>query len=209
MEAGLSYLREGLSIKRRLKKYDKVLERIGRLRQQNSRVSKGFDIQVKQKGNKAVDIIWTFDETHLSKPYRGTYFLRTDRHDLDDARIWSIYVMLTIVEDAFRCLKSELGLRPNFHHKPDRIEGHLFVTVLAYHLLHYIRYKLNDAGLFHRWPTIKSWLNTHRITTTNLPKKEGGVIHVRYCTTPTLKQQEVYSALKITGVPMRQKKVTT
>jgi len=209
MEAGLSYLREGLSIKRRLKKYDKVLERIGRLRQQNSRVSKGFDIQVKQKGNKAVDIIWTFDETHLSKPYRGTYFLRTDRHDLDDARIWSIYVMLTIVEDAFRCLKSELGLRPNFHHKPDRIEGHLFVTVLAYHLLHYIRYKLNDAGLFHRWPTIKSWLNTHRIITTNLPKKEGGVIHVRYCTTPTLKQQEVYSALKITGVPMRQKKVTT
>ena len=117
--------------------------------------------------------------------------------------------MLTIVEDAFRYLKDELGLRPNFHHKPDRIEGHLFITVLAYHLMHYIRYKLNEAGLFHRWKTIKSWLNTHRILTTSLPKKDGGVIHIRHCTTPTLKQQEVYSALKITNVPLTQRKTTT
>ena len=209
MEKELSYLRDGLSIKRRLKKYDKVLERIGRLRNQHSRVSKGFDIQVKPGGKKAVDITWQFDEKKLGKPYDGSYFLRTDRTDLNDDKIWSIYIMLTIVEDAFRCLKDELGLRPNFHHKPDRIEGHIFVTVLAYHLLHFIRYVLNEAGLFHRWKTIRSWLNTHRIHTTSLPKAEGGVIHIRHCTTPTLKQQEVYSALKITNVPLRQRKTTT
>jgi transposase len=209
MEKELSYLRDGLSIKRRLKKYDKVLERIGRLRQRHSRVSKGFDIEVKQRGENAVHVTWQFDEKKLSKPYDGTYFLRTDRNDLDDEKIWSIYIMLTIVEDAFRCLKDELGLRPNFHHKSARIEGHLFITVLAYHLLHYIRYKLNEAGLFHRWKTIKSWLNTHRRLTTSLPKKDGGVIHLRHCTTPTLKQQEVYSALKITNVPLRQRKTTT
>ena len=145
----------------------------------------------------------------MGKPYDGNYFLRTDRNDLDDEKIWSIYIMLTIVEDAFRCLKDELGLRPNFHHKPDRIDGHIFITVLAYHLLHLIRYKLNEAGLFHRWKTIKSWLNTHRILTTSLPKERGGVIHIRHCTTPTLKQQEVYSALKITNVPLRQRKTTT
>lgn len=209
IEKQLSYLRDGLNKKGRLKKYNKVIERIGRLRQQNRRVSKGFDIQVKQNGENAADITWQFDEKKLSKPYDGSYFLRTDRNDLDDEKIWSIYIMLTIVEDAFRCLKDELGLRPNFHHKSNRIEGHLFVTVLAYHLLHYIRYTLNEEGLFHRWNTIKSWLNTHRIFTTSLPKKDGGVIHIRHCTTPTLKQQEVYSALKITNVPLRQRKTTT
>lgn len=209
MEKELLYLREGLNIKRRLKRYDKVLERIGRLRNQYSRVSRGFDIQVKPGVKNAVDINWQFDEKKLGKPYDGTYFLRTDRNDLDDEKIWSIYIMLTIVEDAFRCLKDELGLRPNFHHKPDRIDGHIFITVLAYHLLHLIRYKLNEAGLFHRWKTIKSWLNTHRILTTSLPKERGGVIHIRHCTTPTLKQQEVYSALKITNVPLRQRKTTT
>ncbi|MES0447642.1 MAG: IS1634 family transposase, partial [Desulfobacterales bacterium] len=194
MEKELLYLREGLNIKRRLKRYDKVLERIGRLRNQYNRVSRGFDIQVKPGVKNAVDINWQFDEKKLGKPYDGTYFLRTDRNDLDDEKIWSIYIMLTIVEDAFRCLKDELGLRPNFHHKPDRIDGHIFITVLAYHLLHLIRYKLNEAGLFHRFKTIKSWLNTHRILTTSLPKERGGVIHIRHCTTPTLKQQEVYSA---------------
>jgi transposase len=209
MEKELLYLREGLNIKRRLKRYDKVVERIGRLRNQYSRVSRGFDIQVKPGVNNAVDIHWQFDEKKLGKPYDGTYFLRTDRNDLDDEKIWSIYIMLTIVEDAFRCLKDELGLRPNFHHKPDRIDGHIFITVLAYHLLHLIRYKLNEVGLFHRWKTIKSWLNTHRILTTSLPKEKGGVIHIRHCTTPTLKQQEVYSALKITNVPLRQRKTTT
>ena len=209
MEKELSYLRDGLRIKRRLKRYDKVLERIGRLRQQHRRVSKGFDIQVKQSGQNAVAITWQFDEKHLGKPYNGTYFLRTDRTDLKDEKIWYLYIMLTTVEDAFRCLKDELGLRPNFHHKPNRIEGHIFITVLAYHLLHFIRYKLNEAGLFHRWNTIRSWLSTHRIQTTRLPKEEGGVIHIRHCTTPTLKQQEVYSALKIINVPLKQKKTTT
>ena len=209
MEKELLYLREGLNIKRRLKRYDKVLERIGRLRNQYSRVSRGFDIQVKPGVKNAVDINWQFDEKKLGKPYDGTYFLRTDRNDLDDEKIWSIYIMLTIVEDAFRCLKDELGLRPNFHHKPDRIDGHIFITVLAYHLLHLIRYKMNEAGLFHRFKTIKSWLNTHRILTTSLPKERGGAIHIRHCTTPTLKQQEVYSALKITNVPLRQRKTTT
>jgi transposase len=209
MEKELTNLRDGLSIKRRLKKYDKVLQRIGRLRSQHSRVSKGFDIEVKATGQTAVDITWQFDEKQLGKPYDGRYFLRTDRTDLNDDKIWSIYIMLTIVEDAFRCLKDELGLRPNFHHKSERIEGHIFVTVLAYHVLHYIRYVLNEAGLFHRWKTIRSWLSTHRIQTTSLPRKEGGVIHIRYCSTATLKQQEVYSALKISNTPIKQRKTTT
>ena len=209
MEKELSYLRDGLNKKRRLKKYDKVLERIGRLRKQYSRVSRGFDIQVQQRGQTAVSITWQFDRDQLGKSYDGSYFLRTNRTDLNDDKIWFIYIMLTIVEDAFRCLKDELGLRPNFHHKPDRIEGHIFVTVLAYHALHFIRHVLNEAGLFHRWKTIRSWLSTHRILTTSLPKEEGGVIHIRYCTTPTPKQHEVYSALKITNVPLKQRKVTT
>jgi len=87
MEKALSYLRDGLRIKRRLKNYAKVLERIGRLRKQYSRVSKGFDIQVKQGGKNAVGITWQFDEKNLGKPYDGTYFLRTDRNDLNDEKI--------------------------------------------------------------------------------------------------------------------------
>ena len=209
MENELAYLRDGLDKKRRLKRYDKVLERIGRIRKTYSRVSAAFDIQVNSKNQKAVEITWTFDENKLGKPYNGSYFLRTDRTDLVDEQIWSLYIMLTTVEDAFRSLKDELGLRPNFHSKPERIEGHMFITVLAYHLLHFIRHSLNQADIFHRWETIKSWLQTHRIQTSSLPRENGGVIHIRHCTTPTLEQQDIYSALEISNVPVRKRKVIT
>jgi len=209
MEKELAYLREGLSIKGRLKNYEKVLERIGKLRKQYNRVSKGFDIHVQQEGKNAVDITWSFDETKLSKPYDGTYFLRTDRTDLSPEQLWQTYVMLTTVEDAFRSLKGELGLRPNFHHRPDRIESHIFITVLAYHLLQWIQYSLHQAGIHHRWSTINSWLDTHRLLTSSLPREEGGVAHIRHCTTATLKQSEIYSALGISSVPLTPRRTIT
>lgn len=205
----LEYLRQGLGVKRRLKKYDKIIERIGRIRQKNSRVSAGFEINVTRNEDVATDINWSFNPDKLCKAYNGSYFLRTNRTDLSDKKIWSLYVMLTTVEDAFRCLKSELGLRPNYHQKPERIEGHILITVLAYHLLQYIRYKLTQAGLSHRWVSICSWLETHRIQTTYLPKEEGGVISVRNCTNPTIEQQKVYSALGISSIPIKPRKTMT
>ena len=54
--------------------------------------------------------------------------------------------MLTDLEAVFRSLKSELGLRPIYHHKTDRVSGHLFISVLAYHLVHTIRYQLKACG---------------------------------------------------------------
>jgi len=102
-----------------------------------------------------------------------------------------------------------LGLRPIHHSKSNRIEGHLFISVLAYHLLNYNRHRMQKAGLNHRWPTIRSWLETHEVLTTDLPKEGGGVIHLRYCTIPTLKQQQIYKALRITSIPLRRKKTET
>jgi len=209
MEQELKKVRQGLSKKGCLKSYPKVLERIGRMREHYSRVSKGFTITVKEHKGKATEMSWQFDKSKLGKPYDGTYFLQTDRVDLSNEDIWSIYVMLTSVEDAFRCLKSELGLRPLHHSKSDRVDGHLFISVLAYHLLNYNRWQFQKAGLNHRWPTIRSWLETHELLTTKLPKEDGQIIYLRYCTIPTLKQQEIYRALKITRIPLRRKKIET
>jgi transposase len=206
MEQELKKLHDGLSKKGCLKAYPKVLERIGRLRQRYSRVSKAFTITVKEQKGKAAQITWQFDKSKLGKPYDGSYFLRTDRTDLSNKQLWSTYVMLTFVEDTFRCLKSELGLRPIHHSKPERVDGHLFISVLAYHLLNYIRHRMQKAGIHHRWPTIRSWLKTHEVLTTTLPKEGGGMIHLRYCSIPTLKQEEIYNALGITSVPLERKK---
>ena len=60
--------------------------------------------------------------------------------------MWQSYMMLTDLEAVFRSLKSELGLRPIYHHKPERTDGHLFITVLAYQLVQFIRKRLSDGG---------------------------------------------------------------
>ncbi|MBW2650999.1 MAG: transposase, partial [Deltaproteobacteria bacterium] len=207
MEQEIEYLSEGLNLKRRLKSYPKVLERIGRLRQRYSRVSKGFSIDVKEQKGRAVTITWSFDPSKLGKPYDGSYFIRTDRMDLSKNEIWSLYIMLTSVEDAFRCLKSELGLRPIHHRKADRVEGHLFISILAYHLLNYIQQHLRKVGINHRWATVRSLLQTHIALSTHLPTADGKMVHLRYCSIPTPKQVEVYSALGITSVPLKRTKV--
>ena len=207
MEQEIAYFSDGLQIKGRLKSYPKVLERIGRLRQRYSRVSKGFSIDVKEQKGRAVTITWSFDPSHLGKPYDGSYFIRTNRMDLSKDEIWSLYIMLTSVEDAFRCLKSELGLRPIHHSKPDRIEGHLFISILAYHLLNYIQQYLRKAGINHRWDTVRSILQTHIALSTHLPTADGNMVHLRYCSIPTPKQVEVYSALGITSTPLKRTKI--
>ncbi len=209
MEQELKKLGDGLNKKGCLKAYPKVLERIGRVRQRYTRVSKGFTVTVSEHEGKATEVKWKFNESKLSKPYDGSYFIRTDRTDLSIEEIWHTYVMLTSVEEAFRCLKSELGLRANHHSKDNRIEGHLFISVLAYHLLQYIQRHMRDAGLNHRWKTILSWLQMHEVISTSMLKEDGGMIHLRYCTIPTLRQKEIYKALGITSVPLRPKKTIT
>ena len=76
----------------------------------------------------------------------GRYLLRTNLADDDPALIWRCYMQLCHVEEAFRTLKGDLGLRPIFHHKPARIEAHLFVAFLAYCLSITLRQQLRPLA---------------------------------------------------------------
>ena len=55
--------------------------------------------------------------------------------------------MLNDIESAFRTLKTDLGLRPIYHQKTDRVSGHIFISLLAYHILHTIRYQLKANNI--------------------------------------------------------------
>jgi len=127
----------------------------------------------------------------------GNYLLKTNRLDLDQQAIWNHYMMLTRVESAFRDLKSHLGLRPNFHQKKERVDGHIFITILAYHLLHSIEYTLRRKGDHSRWATIKRILSTHNYSTIQLPTVKGPVINLRKPGIPEGIHIDVYEKLKI------------
>jgi hypothetical protein len=57
----------------------------------------------------------------------------------DETTFWRTYIMLTDLEGVFRSFESELGLRPIYHHTEARVDGHLFITVLAYQFVQIIR----------------------------------------------------------------------
>lgn len=97
----------------------------------------------------------------------GAYLLRTSHVGWEPARVLRTYWELSEVEATFRSLKSELGLRPIWHHLDRRVCAHLFVAVLAYHAVHLLRTRLKARGLNLSWQSIRDRLaNWVRITTT-------------------------------------------
>ena len=211
MEEALQKLADGLQKKRSLKKYDKVMVAIGRLRQKYSRASKQFTISVTKdeiSGN-ATKITWQQKAVENSTDsYPGVYCLRTSHADWDESLLWNTYTMLTDLEAVFRSLKSELGLRPIHHQITDRVAGHLFITVLAYHLVHSIRFRLKQQKFHSSWSSIRKLLSTQSRVTVSMQCKNGSTVHVRKSTRPEPRQQEIYSVLGIKSHPGQTIKTT-
>ena len=199
-EEALTNLESGLHKKRCLKKYDKVLEKIGRLKQQYSKAAKHYNIKTykDEKSGNAVKITWkrqVAPDTKDSLP--GVYCLRTSHMELDEDTLWHTYTMLTDLEAVFRSLKSELGMRPVFHQITKRVTGHLFISVLAYHLVHSIRYQLKKTGDTSSWSDLRKQLAGQNRVTISMQCKNNDVIHIRKSTRPEPRQQKIYSALGI------------
>ena len=109
--------------------------------------------------------------------------------------------MLTDLEAVFRSLKSELGLRPVFHHHTERVSGHLFISVLAYHLVHTIRFQLKACGIHLSWECLRQALAGQVRVTVELKREEGKTLHGRQTTRPEPRQQLIDDALRISDRP--------
>jgi len=131
-EEGLQAISDSLIKKRGHKGYPKVMERLGRLRERYPTIAQFYNVEVKEEKRRVTQIEWSIDrEKEMEARFSGSYYIRSSRTDLDEKELWSLYTMLTQIEESFRTLKSELGLRPVRHHKDPRMEGHLFISVLA------------------------------------------------------------------------------
>jgi len=145
------------------------------------------------------ELTWsTIDEKQgYERSMDGNYLLKTNRTDLKGDEIWKLYTILTRIEDAFRDLKSYLGLRPNYHLIEDRVEGHIFISILAYHLLHSIEYTLRAKNDRSRWCTVKRLVTTHTYSTIQLPTTNGTVINLRKPGIPEGIHLELYKKLEV------------
>jgi transposase len=200
--ADLNKLQQRVS-KGRLKEENKIQRAIGRLQERYPRVARYYEIS-HDSVNKNLSWKELADKKTIAKKLDGSYVLKTDRQDLTADEIWRTYILLTRVEDAFRDMKSPLMERPIFHHLQNRTQTHIFLCVLAYHLLAAIEHRFLQAGVHTSWWTIRQQLSTHQVITIVLPEDEHGrILKIRKATTPESDHRQIYTTLRIPADVMK------
>ena len=168
-----------------------VSREIGRLLGQNTRASHLFDVKVLTKDKKFALIEWkrikpATDWHELSD---GCYLLRTNVTDWSDEDLWKAYIQLTEAENAFRIQKSDLSIRPVWHHKEDRVRAHIFVCFLSYVLWKTLGQFCKKAGLGDEPRRVISELSEIRLVDVVLPTDSGHEIRTSCVTRPTEHQK--------------------
>ena len=215
-EEALSKLRDGLKRPRTQKKHDHIMERIGRLKERH-KVGSFFKVDVTSDGNKATDIEWKFLKNKQREP--GEYILRTSRTDLLDEQISMLHRTLTMIESSFRWMKMELGMRPNFHQRDDRMSAHIFLSVPAYFVLAPILNKLSWGGKFigtrkekkqhNDWEipyglkSLAGTMESQTRVTTSFMCKDKKRIDIRTTLEPTANQLALYHRLNVNPRPLK------
>jgi len=193
-EEDLREINKALSTKGGTKQINKVWERIGRAKQKHNRVSSRYEISVIEKEGKAIKL--KFSEKKLpvnDDKEKGVYFIRTNYENPNEKELWDIYNTIREVESTFRSLKTDLKIRPVHHQKDDRVESHIYLTLLAYQLVNTIRHILKGKGINYDWKNIVRIMNTHTIQTVVLPTDKK-VIHLRKPAKPIDEVKQIYDA---------------
>ena len=187
-----------------------VERRIGRLANKHRQVARNYEVSVVLDADgKAASLSYQPKPEAIknTEALYGAYVIETNKEGLSKEEIWHLYVTLTRVEEAFRALKSDLGLRPVYHQLTRRTSAHLFISVLAYHLYGAIAYELSTKSDTRRPSTILERLATHMRATVTLTDGERKVHHLRVSTTPDPDQRQIFDSLGISDPLPRRAKV--
>lgn len=188
----------------------KVGERVGRLMERYPTIARYYSIDFKldEKEEKVTTLIFEKKSTRQAcSALTGCSVIETSDQELTAKEIWHLYTTLTKVENAFRSLKTDLGVRPVYHQIAERTRGHLLISVLAYHLLISIEYQLREQGDHRSWSTIKNQLSTHQRTTVIVTDQSDQIHHIRVSGRAEKNHHEIYKLLNVKDPLKRKSKI--
>lgn len=191
---------------KKLKDRIKIEQTIGRIQARHPRARRFYNLRLEDAGND-LKVKWNRNDAMFDEASElfGCYVLRTDERTMNEHELWQLYISLTQAESGFKALKTDLGLRPNPHHTESRVDAHVFICVLAYHLLRNILWSLEQKGDTRNWETLKGVLRTHCYTTILLPTSSGQTHRIRKAGQPEECQKEIYRNLGVewNGLPVK------
>ena len=208
-ECELQKAKDGLTKKGGTKRYEKVIERIGRAMQKYPSIAKFYKVTYTRSAKDSAlmsDITWEIHAPHDIDADSGKYFLRTNIAALDEKTTWDYYNLIREIETTNRQLKTDLSLRPIYHQKDDTADAHLFFGMLAYWIVNTIRHQLKQHGINHYWTEIVRIMQPQKIVTTQAENPLGETMQYRVCSDPPPAARRIYKALNYKDRPFRRKK---
>jgi transposase len=149
------------------------------------RVSEGRELVVAEKAAALQD----------QRDLQGVYLLRTTVPDLPSDELWPTYMLLTRVEAAFRNLKSDLSLRPIFHHKEARADAHVLFAVLAYALSVTIQLRHRRAGGVLTTAALLEKVEPIQLAEVSFQTLDGERLRFERSSIPTAEQEALLASL--------------
>lgn len=206
-EEELQGLAQGLHKKGTTKKVEKVWERIGRIKQKHRLISGKYSIDAQADKGIVTGVTWQQkkQEDQNTDPGHGVYFIRTNYEKPQEAQLWEIYNTIREVEATFRCLKSDLQIRPIHHQKDARIESHIYLTILAYQLVNTIRHMLKEKEINTGWKNIVRIMSTQTIQSLIIPT-ETKTISLTKPSRPIKETLQIYQATNTKSIIPAKKK---
>lgn len=201
LEAQLQDIKDKLSKKGTLKKAEKVHEKVGRIKAKLSKIGWLYDITYTEDKEKAIvtDINW-HRVKERERP-KGEYFLRYTNTTISESEIWNVYNLTRDVEAVFRCLKTDLRIRP-IHHQIDKwIEPHIWLGIIAYQLVNYIKRELKENKIDYSWTTIVEKMKSMQSSIVSINNTKNEKIYMKLCTRPTAEQKLIFDTLNFKHRP--------
>lgn len=209
-ETELQKAKDSLGKRGSTKKYEKVIERVGRAMQKYPSIAKFYKVGYAPDRNDPGlmgDITWEMKVPDLMDRDDGIYFLRTNVMTLDQKTTWDYYNLIRDIECTNRQLKTDLSLRPIYHQKDENSDAHLFFGLLAYWIVNTIRHQLQQNGVKNYWTEIVRMMSPQKIVTTEAVNALGEKMKYRICSEPGKDAAEIYKILHYKDRPFRKKKI--
>ena len=183
-----------------IKNPEKISNKLQRIIGRHGKLSKNYEVSFALDGGKITGIS-AVEKVVKPEPLFGCYVIENSHASMSAGETWKLYMTLTRVESAFRSMKETLGVRPVYHQTADRSAAHLFLAVLAYHLLATIENLMTQQGDARTWGTLREVMSTLMRGTVMMRDDQGSTYHIRLSGEPEAEHQDIMCKLGISSLP--------
>ena len=184
-----------------IKKPDKIKAKLERLFAKYPKLQARYVVNLEKSETQVTEISLVEKIAKKTESLHGCYVIESTHVDRSAQEIWRMYMSLTRVESAFRSMKETLGMRPIYHQTGDRSAAHLFLTVLAYHLLATIENLMKQQGDPRTWAELRDAMSDLVRGGVAMKTDLGSTYNLRVSGEPEENQQTILNKLNVRSLP--------